>query len=900
MQCPTCGEDHPDPGPCPTCGPAVAETPTGDGSETSAGRSGGDALEEGSSAGNLPGSHGEGATSTASPHAGEIDPESNRSSSAKDEVRGGSDASPSSGQAEGADRERNDRASIEIRGKVGAVDVSQGANSIYAGVLKLTTVVKQYRRPKGDPDEKEKSGEKAKSEKAKSDEKAESGQKAGEEPPRKLRSLMERTTELPRREATGVVVATDEAAPWMERLRSERLLLVSCQDGAVGLAAVHALVDGIGVRGGAARLLNFDNEPVEGATQTVYDLIRAPNEREGEILVVVDAVSHRAQPFLDRLLDPLNGAWAVPMLRGDLEEARLLVVCQIPPEREGPFSRWDVPFLDLLLAAAFPSEHRELRVEILRQRARGRWSRNDAVFCRQVRAALGNDSLQEVVAAGGLSLNDRVELDVEQPVHNSVLYTAGFFPRLNPADFGRVVTVLLGDQTMLLPPEPVPVADDDEAGSPPAPAAPRTKRLAEVWRESGDRILRECRLGVIRDGEGSRAVGFADPSAGDSLREHFEDDHPFTHHVRFAALHEARLLFDRSEAVAAGVVRLTTDMASAYPETYGREWLLERLGESPAAEPHEAVFTRFAQLLRGLCEQVALQPVVAGVMERLLATRDFRIAMALVRRLRFAPGFDAFYWMRQLVDRGTSEARKAVADYLYGEAVRAGSQVYPLLHALQPWLPPEDERPERYSPSGWMALRLLVHYAADMVGRLKDEDYGAWPSRYALLAVSSPEAAARDLSLLLGWLLHPGVSAVVTEEKVVADEGEPVDAGALVAALFAAWVFILFGSARTPAGPPLAEEPADAPFGADDLLAVLLREFAERTSGVEGRRLRMRMLDVWERRKAEFTECLCVRGPAFGPVRTECAWKRRLVRTLLLRVRALRAAPPAAASSVTV
>jgi hypothetical protein len=116
-------------------------------------------------------------------------------------------------------------------------------------------------------------------------------------------------------------------------------------------------------------------------------------------------------------------------------------------------------------------------------------------------------------------------------------------------------------------------------------------------------------------------------------------------------------------------------------------------------------------------------------------------------------------------------------------------------------------------------------------------------------------------------------------------------------------VFILFGPDRTPAEAPSAPaEGASAGadgFGPDALLALLLDEVAAHTAGRDGRALRHAMLDYWETLKEVFALVISDRGDGDRALVAQCIWKRRLLRTFLLRVRshpraATSAAPPAA------
>lgn len=721
---------------------------------------------------------------------------------------------------------------------------------------------------------------------------------------RKIWPVLELTSELSVPEPGGAEFAENEVEAWVSRLRGRRLLFISCVDARVGLAAAHAVVGRVGSVP-PARLLSFDRVPAEEAPQTVYDVVRPAAERTAELVVVVDAVSRRSHAFLDHLLDSGTGLLSADSLRQHLTETRILTVCMVPAARltapvvrDLSFPYWAVPFLEHLLAAACPAEHGELREELGRQRARGRWSRDESVFCSQIRAALATDSLRAVVAAGGPSFDGEVAQYAEHPVHSVVLYAGAFFHGLNPADFGRLVTVLLGDETMEIPPEPPggsPPAEDGAA----APAPPREKRLAAVWAERGDRILRECRLAALKEGEGARFIGFANPSEGDALRQHFEDEFAITVHTRFAAVHAAGLLFDRSDPIAANVVRLTTDMAAEHPETYGRDWLIRGFVEALAnVLDWSPVFGRFAELLRGFSAREELQPVVAGVIERLLFTRQFGAALALVKRLRFAPGFDQFHWLKQLLERGGESEREAVEHILYRDIMAMGPEVHPILHAIARWLPGEGDDPDRYSRAGRLALRLWVEYAVDTAARLPQEDYGAWPSRYPLLALSSAEAAERELPLMVRWLVHPGIPVACAEEDEAPVHSE------LAAVLLAEWVCILFGPAACPADTADAVGDAGVPaaprdFGPDAVLDLLVAELARQTAEMPGRKLRDAMLRDWEMLKDVIMRQMSALPPNAVAVRAELAWRRKLLRVLVLRVRAQRASAARALSSAT-
>jgi hypothetical protein len=710
--------------------------------------------------------------------------------------------------------------------------------------------------------------------------------------------LLELTRPLPEQPPPTGHFTPAEVEPRCRVLLSERLLLVSCHDMVIARAAAHELADASGVPGERVRLLEFEQVAADDAQVTIHDLLEAPYSEEENLLVVVDGVGQAARRFVDSLVRPLGVYWPT-VLKQRLAEKRLLVLCLTEPQSWGvrgshdefPLATWPIAFLEHLLRDAFPGEHETMTRVILRQREEGRWSRDDQEFCHEVRRAVRRKELEARVKDGGqpAAAGHEYPLGRRQPVHTAALYAAAYLPGLGPAEFDRVVTALLGEDTVPLPP-PATTGGQQE------PQAPVQKRLAEVWRESADQVMDECHLTTVRDPSAGVMVEFVETGAGESVRGTFESAHTFYLNGRFRALHEAGLLFSGSEAAASRVVGLTVEMAATYPESYGTEWVVQQLA-------HEGVLTsgaetrrvrRAAELLRALGEHDATRPLVDAVLGRLLSGGAPTTVLRLTRRLRFAPTFDAFRWMRQLIDQAPEEVRRETYRLLYRELMVMDLEIYAVLHAVATWLPPADQPAERHSPSARLALRLLLEYAADRTERVDVADYGAWPSRHPLLAVTTPEALTNDLSLLTRWLFHPAM-----QEAVELDEphGEQVLQHVL-AMLLMEWAFILFGPTGLPADSPHPSRPPDtAPdaassVDADAVLAALLRGVIDATADTRGRATRRALLAVWENVKEAVTSFIPLVDRTQRALRDELLWKRQVLRALLLRFRALQQGSP--------
>ncbi len=722
-------------------------------------------------------------------------------------------------------------------------------------------------------------------------------------------ALLEKTTEFELDSLPWAALDAEEVARHARVLAEEGLLLVSCVDRSLARAAVQAVVAALELEPARVRLLGFGRLGTDQASLTIHDLLKWKVDTDTRTIVVADADSVHAQPFLDSLLGR-DGAFLATYVRRSLAQRKLRLVCLAEPSRyaaltrageESGFTHWTVPFLEPFLRREFAGDHEALHSAILRQRDEGRWSRDDAELWHQVRTFWGQGRLREVVVDGGIRVQPMV-VDEQRPMHQIVLFTAAFFTALSSTDFDRVVTALLGDATI---PMAVPTAPG--ASETAAPAAHRDKPLAQLWRECADRIRDECGLVVMRDPAARQVVEFREPGARDALRRRLEEEYPFHLHTTFDRLHGTGLLFAGSDAVAANVVRVTAHMAEGHPETYGRDWVVGMLVVSRVRTadtlPLHHVMRRFGELLRELSARPAVRPLVEQVLNWLLGVPDFHATVfALAGQLRFAPEFDVLRWLRQLIDRGDANARAAAFTFLYRELLAVGGQVYPTLHTLADWLPPEDARTGRYSLSQRYALRLLVEYAATTAARFDPECYGERPVRYPLLAVGA-ETGRRDLGLLVRWLLHPGISEAVRDG--IARRGIP----RLVAALVAEWTFILFGPHEIPTPPrpdtarpgaPVAlseaAEPGDAQPRADGddgaaspeyVFEVLLEELTARTRTREGREAGREMLSYWQ----EMTRLHLPSPKTSRAARKELEWKRGLFRALLLRYRALQTAP---------
>jgi hypothetical protein len=561
-----------------------------------------------------------------------------------------------------------------------------------------------------------------------------------------------------------------------------------------------------------------------------------------------------------------------------------------------------------------------------------------------VKSYLKNGSLIEQVESREVAAGPRSEdllFDDDKPVHNTVLYTTTFFTGLSPNEFNRVVSTLLGSLTITINEK---VNQKGEDGVIRSVEVQKEKPLIQIWRESSDRILKECKL--ISSKDSNRAIVFADAGQRDSLKMSLEEEHGLYLQNKFTLLQESGLLFDASERIAKNFIRLIVDMAASYPDYYGRDWLfdiiskarayfasakpgskdpiLQLLGKPGGLRTESQVYNRISDLMRDMLDHPQLKQEVKGLIEQLMTAGYFDSVLNIVKNFRFVPEFDEFYWMKQLLDRGNEIIRLQTYIYLYSEIRRMGKQIYQILRKLAGWLPVAGCDPQRYSHSNLFALRLMIEYCLETTSNFDAKNYGSWPSPYPLLAVKSIEDAKSDFGLLAGWLFHPGMKHAMDDESF--DE----DLDRLLPALVSEWVFILLGQPQQkyPISEPSngfqafyvldqpqqsnglqdstvahsdydskreedfpvedqAQGQLDVDISAEAALVILLEQIIEKTNAFQPNRIQQDMLMYWEEMKDFLATVIDVFGYIDRNQRKEFIWKRNLIRKLLMQFRAL-------------
>jgi hypothetical protein len=719
------------------------------------------------------------------------------------------------------------------------------------------------------------------------------------------RTLIDFMEALPPKSSRLPEFVFEELPEYLDKLKEERLVLISCSDEDAAYSAAHALIDGLNLpQGRQRRLLNIERSAGEDWPLSIYYL-SGKRDFEGEMVVLVDATTERARPFLEPIIRAnLSSSDAI---RDDLRRNQMYMLCLLDPAlldddprpedgrprpaRELKFPCWRIPFLRRLLAR-YIEQPEDVERQITAQRAAGQWSPNDSQFYFELKSYLLRRELPaELERRANAQQRSPKDLFKEEDLLSAtVLYVATYFPNLTPPEFNRLVPLLCGGAAG---------GADGNAGAQAKPGAHVQDRL-HVWRTAPDQILKDCSLVTIPISDATMGVNFSNHNLRDRLREYLERDYNFFLENKFRDVQKLGLIFSPDARVAQSAVQLCVEKAAAYPEYYGSGWLAELVadfetalagaapGQAPAwrfiSEPNavkarKQFYQSLAELIRALTEHPQAAEVAESFLQQLLLAKHRGAVLEIVRRLQFAPSFDQFKWLKQLLDQGNQQIREQTYDYLRGYLKRIRRGIYQALSNLEPWLP-KDARPlGDYPIPARHALWLIYAYLSETNSRFDARYYGAWPSAHPLFAFTDAATAAVNLGLLVRLLFHPGMHVVFKVQGVSRTRGVT-----LINGIVTNWFFVLEG--RGEGGPRGRQGDADAAeLDAATVSNLLLEEIARSVNAAQQAALAAYWLGESERLLKAMSN-----RPYGGAAWQGFAWRRDLVVRLIKRFEPLRRA----------
>lgn len=541
----------------------------------------------------------------------------------------------------------------------------------------------------------------------------------------------------------------------------------------------------------------------------------------------------------------------IEQYQAELMSRGLCLICLVSPQRMRDYKRskvklenWDIDFLRPMLEEHGLSGYEELAETIVVQRRQGKWDADDAEFHQEIGRHLGAGKLPEIVAEKTLQ-DSHVGLGVEQlfdrqdPLVDTTLYCATFYPNLSPQDFTQLVQLFLEDAS-----EEVSKRTDQSQNGGETADAVEPPTLAQRWRRESDAVFRRCKLSTLADENNRRLVNFQVDGLRSRLSQYIRDDHCFYYEAKFVVMRRQGLLFSPKRKIAEGARQLLVEMATQYAPDDVANWLYEIVIEFEQAAQTADLLRERSQLfhlipdarvkaarryvchglslvLSRLSKEPGLQEAARLFWQRLLQS-ERQWFLDLLRRMGNSAPPETLSWLKQLLDQGTKEIRLRAHGYLLGYLLRRDSLIYATLKELTQWSPDGQ--------AGRAMHMLLIVYCVETNRQVPQQDYGKWPSPHQLFGFQDRAEARECLELLIGWVF------------TAAFEVDPVGGLSIIADIIAGWYFIL--SPPSPADPA---EAANTQEGTDDLDARAVRQLLlECLTRCCSRAEKKGLLAIWE------------------------------------------------------
>ncbi|MFP2924677.1 hypothetical protein ACLESO_05555 [Pyxidicoccus sp. 3LG] len=541
-------------------------------------------------------------------------------------------------------------------------------------------------------------------------------------------------------------------------LGEKHVLVIECIDSELQWGAAAAVIQRLGLetptlRGGVSDAPpEHDEVAPEQLPRSVSNDIVHAQLGGGACVLLLELEGARGQELIDRLFKTHGKGEALSEDLRKLKRHLLLLPrgSAIECLRRDHSTRGfvvqvlRVDFLEPWLRRRFPDDAAMHAAKLQRLLLRGEWNGKAELLyewlCTVGAGEAGRQRLQALLESGDpdhQELIARVEeaLDCTDGAHEPLLaavFVATFMPGLSQHDFVRTVEKLLEGSTRDQE-GPTPGASSEGGARPVKAPLPPLK----VWQAGLRPIMRRAHLEQRAVPGGGKVVDFQGLGTAPRLKPILESA-PLFLDQQLERIRAAGLLFDHSDALGQKVIELVSMAAVQDPRRYNSDWLLGMLFRIDAemkdipltvdtAGMHlEMLGNRHLAGARGLLrrlidEQAAgdsdssvpprrhASSLVNQIFERLLrlgATSAASFLLELAWQLRDAPDFDAWHWIRQVLEEGNDESRDRAVHVLQRILLSEESDAVAEFHRLLSWLP------EDVGPSGGQAAKTALKTVA--------------------------------------------------------------------------------------------------------------------------------------------------------------------------------------------
>ncbi len=471
----------------------------------------------------------------------------------------------------------------------------------------------------------------------------------------------------------------DQIECWTKRLKSERVLLLQSEDWQVLRAAADALFD-LPELGGRARWAK--------ASETTFGAWLNPSPKHEQSLnpsskqlLIVQAYEDQALSYLNSL--PEDPTDVQKLLKE--QEKRVLILTKpkdlAETKRFFNYAEKIIPYEEVHLKLKFPEQYKQLARDIRQLKEEKHWGQDELSSLSYIMQFLREDCIEEEIrrrsdASWNLGREKLSHIQDQAPLENTVKFVAAYFCSLSdkdpfsPQDFNRVVSKLLGNQT-------IEIKMSSDAPDNKSNIMVLKRRLLDDWNDRQQKIIHDCGLKSQSTPEGINVV-FRQPDDRDALRKDFQSIFYWTFDDLYRRSLSAGLLFDDSRMVRQGMIDAILSRSEAEVQTFRKSILPEVLAffhpvsdiSAPLADTLQRLSTQNTRAMRDGLFELLEKLIFASprgseegaslafqILSDLLLHKCPEDAWRLTNRLQKLTAFAPFYprILKQILDRSTGD-----------------------------------------------------------------------------------------------------------------------------------------------------------------------------------------------------------------------------------------------------
>jgi hypothetical protein len=569
------------------------------------------------------------------------------------------------------------------------------------------------------------------------------------------------TTELQlQNEAYPDVIPGETQKFYQQKLIENRLIFISCADQETSWQVGCALADKIDAFN--KRLLTGEKDSLKYLnTISIETLLDRRIGSNGSTLFIVDA--SELQTFLDSVT--VRQPSRANEIRNALRENQRFCICLV--DREA---------LKLSLKAS--------RIEKF------------LFDCWEIQEQEEQEEQESKYFIDSDECFDRLisELQDDNWLTKTVLFTSSFFPQLSLSDFEKIVFSLVGNQSkstkftksnevvlagdtktqisVLIEGEKITINKSDSPkndytlNQTDADDLVLLHQHLQEW--NLDSVLDSCCLTYVPGSSSGKVIDFRFPGLREKFVEYFEKKHFFLSQ-RFQRLINLGLLVDDSPKISKYIREIAAKVILySNEEEYRRRWLRETIlsilsDENNSKSPKVKAYhlNCITELLREILNYSELEHLVNQALEELIASRKHDAALQIAKKLKFAPQFNELYWFKRLIACSPDSIRLATYRTLSNELKQSNLRLYDNLEEIKAWLPPASC--SKLEPLDQLSLQLLPEYVLEMLANFESDswDSSTIPVHPLFNGLRNNNTALARVEILVSWLLHPKLNSVI-------------------------------------------------------------------------------------------------------------------------------------------